>query len=213
MDVERSWEVITAERRSLADLLEGLTPEQWETPSLSVGWRVRDVAAHLTSVGSPPSPATMLAEAWRARGNFHRLNHDYAVRRAQAPTTAIVADLREHADSRQLPVVTSYRNVLFDILVHGQDIAVPLGIQREMPLYAAKAGAERVWTMGWPFWAKRKLRGIRLVATDVDWAAGSGEEVRGPIASLLLILTGRPEGLASVTAPRGFADVLEARLH
>ncbi|MGH3519005.1 MAG: hypothetical protein ACRDQ7_16600, partial [Haloechinothrix sp.] len=51
----------------------------------------------------------------------------------------------------------NYRNILFDILVHGQDIAIPLGRERTMPVEAAGTGATRVWTMGWPFWAKRKL--------------------------------------------------------
>ena len=175
MNTEESWAVIASQRRSLADLLDGLSDEQWESPSLCDGWRVRDVAAHVAMVALPPSPAAMLGEAVRARGNFHRLNHDVAVRAAQRPSAAIAASLRQHADSRRLPVVTSYRNVLFDILVHGQDIAVPLGIDRPMPTPAAVAGADRVWTMGWPFWAQRRLRGIRLVADDADWAAGSGE--------------------------------------
>ncbi|WP_051020866.1 maleylpyruvate isomerase N-terminal domain-containing protein [Nocardia araoensis] len=32
---------------------------------------------------------------------------------------------------------------------------------------------------------------IRLRATDIDWCHGSGPEVRGPIAALLLLATGR----------------------
>ena len=56
---------------------------------------------------------------------------------------------------------------------------------------AAREGVERVWRMGWPFWAKRKLRGLRLEATDVDWAVGEGPAVRGQAQALLLLLTGR----------------------
>ncbi|MGI5458087.1 hypothetical protein ACQEWB_33905 [Streptomyces sp. CA-249302] len=33
----------------------------------------------------------------------------------------------------------------------------------------------------------------RLVATDIEWTRGEGEEVRGPIKALLLLLTGRPQ--------------------
>jgi len=80
-----------------------------------------------------------------------------------------------------LPVVTNYRNILFDILVHGQDIALPLGLRRDMPVEAARAGATRVWTMGWPFWANRRLRGFRLTATDTTWTSGKGADIRGPI--------------------------------
>ena len=47
MDAETSWQVIAEQRRDLADLLEGLTAEQWQAPSLCAGWRVRDVAAHV----------------------------------------------------------------------------------------------------------------------------------------------------------------------
>lgn len=58
MDVESHWSVMRSERRGLAELLASLTDEQWETPSLCAGWRVRDVAAHLALV-----PLTMLAGA------------------------------------------------------------------------------------------------------------------------------------------------------
>src|SRR5436305_15018442 len=33
--------------RELIALLRGLTPEQWERPTVAGAWRVRDVAAHL----------------------------------------------------------------------------------------------------------------------------------------------------------------------
>ena len=104
----------------------------------------------------------LLREGVRARGSFDRLNHDVAVRHAERQTGELVADLRRHAFSRALPALTNYRNIVFDILVHGQDIAVPLDIQRQMPAAAARAGAQRVWTMGWPFWAQRRLRGVSL---------------------------------------------------
>jgi len=192
MDAEQSWKVIADERRNIADLLEGLTEEQWDTASLAEGWRVHDVAAHLAMAPQPPTAATMVREGIRARGSFDRMNHDTAVRYAATHSPEqIVDELRLHADSRRLPAVTNYRNILFDILVHEQDIARPLGIDHPMPLEAARAGADRVWTMGWPFWAKRRLKGHRLLATDIDWAVGAGEEIREPIAELLLRLTGR----------------------
>jgi hypothetical protein len=51
-------------------------------------------------------------------------------------------------------------------------------------------------------WARRRLRGVRLVATDVEWTAGSGAEVTGPIDALLLLLTGRvAAALPRLTGP------------
>ena len=191
MDREQSWQVITEQRLGLARLLQGLSDAEWEQPSLCAGWRVRDVAAHVALAPQVPGLGSMLADAIRAHGSFHRLNHDVAVRHAARPTRAIVAELRMHADSRRLPVVTNYRNILFDVLVHAQDIAIPLGRDYPMPSEAARVGADRVWTMGWPFWARRRLRGVQLLATDIDWYAGAGVELRGPIGMLLLLLTGR----------------------
>ena len=69
----------------------------------------------------------MITEAIRARGSFDRLNHDLAVRHAARPTGDLVAELRHFADWRRLPVPTNYRNTLFDVLVHTQDIARPVG--------------------------------------------------------------------------------------
>jgi uncharacterized protein (TIGR03083 family) len=192
MDSEESWRIIAGQRLALADLLEGLSVEEWERPSLCAGWRVRDVAGHVAMAPQVLGIRTMTVEVLRAGGRFHRLNHDLAVRHAESrPTERLVAEIREHASSRRLPLVTNYRNILFDILVHGQDIALPLDRSHPMPPAAARAGAGRVWSMGWPFWARRRLRGVRLVATDVEWSAGAGAEVEGPIDALLLLLTGR----------------------
>jgi uncharacterized protein (TIGR03083 family) len=191
MNREQSWQVITEQRLALAQLLEELSESEWEQPSLCVGWRVRDVAAHVALAPQVPGLGSMLADGVRARGSFHRLNHDVAVRHAARPARDIVAELRTFAYSRRLPLMTNYRNNLFDVLVHGQDIAIAIGRDYPMPSEAARVGADRVWTMGWPFWAHRRLRGVRLRATDTDWSAGVGVELRGPIKMLLLLLTGR----------------------
>jgi uncharacterized protein (TIGR03083 family) len=191
MDREESWRVITEQRLGIARLLEGLSNDEWEQPSLCVGWRVRDVAAHVSLVALPPSPGTVLVDLLRARGNFHRANTMASRRRAERAPEQLVADLSQHAGSRKIPIVSNQRNVLFDVLVHAQDIAIPLGVDLPMPVAAAAAGATRVWSMGWPFWARRRLRGLRLHATDTDWSAGAGAELQGPIRMLLLLLTGR----------------------
>jgi uncharacterized protein (TIGR03083 family) len=88
---------------------------------------------------------------------------------------------------------------LLDILVHGQDIALPLGRIRPMPTAAATAAAQRVWDMGFPFRARKRLAGLRLTATDADWTVGSGAGVEGPIAALLLLATGRDAAVQQLT--------------
>ncbi|MGW7300149.1 MULTISPECIES: maleylpyruvate isomerase family mycothiol-dependent enzyme [unclassified Streptomyces] len=189
LGTDERWRIVDEQRRTLADLLEGLTPAEWETPTACGDWRVRDVAAHLT-LAPRFSYGDLVRDMVRARGNMDRLIHDTAVREAAKPTEEIVADLRGIVGSRRLAPMTTPREPLLDILVHGQDIALPLGRHREMPPAAARDAADRVWTMRfpprpWPLPRKK------LVATDIEWSRGEGEEVRAPIAELLMLLTGR----------------------
>jgi hypothetical protein len=69
-----------------------------------------------------------------------------------------------------------------------------------------------VWPNLYPFRAARTLRGYRLSATDCDWSAGEGALAEGPISAILLLITGRPAGLAQLSGPgaerlRTLADV------
>jgi hypothetical protein len=41
MDLDVVWRTVDSERASLADLLDDLSPAEWETPSLCDAWRVR----------------------------------------------------------------------------------------------------------------------------------------------------------------------------
>ncbi|MZD18192.1 MULTISPECIES: maleylpyruvate isomerase family mycothiol-dependent enzyme [Streptomyces] len=199
LDTDELWRIVDEERTSLADLLESLSPEEWETRTRCGDWRVRDVAAHLT-IAARFSYGQVVREMLRARGNWNRLIHDSAVREAALPVTEIVGNLRSIVGSRRLAPTTSPREPLLDLLVHGQDIALALGRTREMPPAAARDAADRVWTMRMPPRPWTLPKG-RLVATDIEWTRGDGQEVRGPIAALLLLLTGRPEA-AKVWAER-----------
>ena len=56
------------------------------------------------------------------------------------------------------------------------------------------------------FHARKKLARYRLTADDAPWAAGQGQEIRGPIDALLLLLTGRLAALPQLSGP-GAADL------
>jgi uncharacterized protein (TIGR03083 family) len=202
MNGEEKWRVISGQRRALVDLLADLDEDEWERPSLCEQWRVKDVVAHLALTPQSPGVVRILVLGFRARGKFDAVNRDLAVAHADRPPAELLAQLRELADSRRKPSITTLDNLLFDTLVHIQDVVVPLGLAASMPLDAAREGAERVWRMGWPFWARRRLCGVRLTATDIDWTAGEGTGIRGPIQALLLLLTGRTEAaLPHLTGP------------
>ena len=203
MDIENQWVHIEAERRSLAALLSGLSTEQWEAPSLCERWRVRDVAAHvaMTPAGAPTTWQILTGVA-RARGDLWRFGGEVAVAWGDArPTGEIVTILDEQAASRSMPVVTNARNILLDVVVHGQDIAVPLGLDRPVPTEAGLAAFDRIWSMGWPFHARRLLAGVTLVATDADLAVGQGPQVRGRLADLLRLAAGRVAARRRLSGP------------
>ena len=83
MDLDDVWRTIDAERSSLADLLEDLSPTEWQTASLCDAWRVGDVAVHLTQAHMGVREA--LVEAVRARGSFDRMIRDAALGAAPLP--------------------------------------------------------------------------------------------------------------------------------
>jgi len=183
------WTTIDDERAGLADLLEHLPPADWERPSLCAGWRVRDVAAHLALAHTGLTAG--LPALVRARGSFDRMIDQTAREHAVVPTAQVVAEIRAMRGSRRHAVGTSIVEPLTDVLVHGQDIAWPLGIRRSVPPAAAAISASRTWSLNWPFWPRRRLRGLALQATDHPWRVGAGEPVTGSMGDLLLLLTGR----------------------
>jgi len=189
-DEDRAWQAIRTQRLAVADLLESLNAGEWRHPSLCEGWSVHDVAAHLTL--QQLSLLDGLAMFARAPGGMNRVIREAARRQAaRTPREDIVARIRASAESRRHNVGVTHRETLIDALVHGQDIARPLG--RVLPIApdAGALAADRVWSKGWPFHPRRRLAGLRLAATDAEWAAGAGPEVRGSLGDLLLVLTGR----------------------
>lgn len=191
---DTTWALVEAERRSLADLLDKLTPDQWESRSLCTEWRIRDVAAHLIMTPAPaPGVWSLVIALARNRGHLWAAGRDVAIAYAERPTDQIAAEMRRDAGSRSKPVFVVADNILLDLVVHGQDIAVPLGVDRQVPRAAGEVALRRAWAMGWPFYPRRRLAGLSLRAEDCNWSAGDGPEVSGSAAALLLLLNGRTE--------------------
>jgi uncharacterized protein (TIGR03083 family) len=182
------WSHVDDQRADLADLLALLTADQWATPSLCPDWTVRDVAVHLTQ--STLSWTRMGAQAVRSGFRFNAMLARVAKEDTRHPEE-IIAALHAMVGVRRRPPGTAVADPLIDVLVHGQDIAVPLGIDRPMPTAPAVIAAERLWAMGFPFHARKRFAGVELQATDADFCVGSGRPVRAPIRDLVLALSGR----------------------
>jgi uncharacterized protein (TIGR03083 family) len=192
MDDRRIWSYIDEQRADLADFLDSLTPGQWETPSLCPGWTVRQVAAHVTQ--STTNWARLTFELLRSGFRFNDVTLRMA-REDQRTPQEITAAMRAMVGGRRRPPGTAVADPLMDVLVHGQDIAVALGIERRMPTAPAVIVADRLWTMGFPFNARKRFPNVRFVATDADFRVGEGQEIRGPIRDIVMTLSGRPAGL------------------
>jgi len=92
----RDW--IAAERRELAVLLDGLSAEQWDAPSLCAGWTVRHVVAHLTMPFRYSTPVFVLKLA-AAGGRFQRMSDAVARRDAALPAAQLIAAVRDNAEA------------------------------------------------------------------------------------------------------------------
>lgn len=190
MDSDTIWSHIDTERTSLADTLAGLTDDEWSAPSLCAHWSVRDVAAHLAL--SHAGALELFAAAVRSGFRYNATVRDSALR-SPLGHDEIVDRLRGFVGSRRTVPLVSEQEPLLDILVHTQDICLPLHLDHPMPTDAAVVALERVL-----WWSRRmpigpRLRGVHLVATDVAWDAGVGHRVEGPVQWLLLAAAGRAE--------------------
>lgn len=199
MDNDDLFRRTAANRRRAADLLAGLRPEQWSTPSLCAGWTIRELAGHLIMPMEASNPGFLLVLA-RARGSADRAVDVVSRRLAARGPDAIVRTLREKADSRVRPPGVGAFGPMSDSCIHLRDAARPLGLDVTPPLddwrivldFLVSPAARR------GFVPKERLAGLSLRATDLDWRSGDGPEVAGPAEALAMAVTGRPMALADL---------------
>jgi uncharacterized protein (TIGR03083 family) len=119
-----------AERQRLASLFGDLTPEQWDTPSLCDGWRVREVVAHMTTPFRTTSIGVM-ADLVRAGFSFNRYADRDARSAAEAMSEAEFLDLLgRNVDHPWRPPGGGEAGALSHDVIHGLDITEPLGLPR-----------------------------------------------------------------------------------
>ncbi|MEM8708485.1 MAG: maleylpyruvate isomerase family mycothiol-dependent enzyme [Actinomycetota bacterium] len=181
---------LIAERVSLLETVEQLEPEEWDTPSLAVGWRVRDVVAHV-NFNKTLGLGTSIVGMIRARGDFDRFMATHARKIGDRPIAEHLADLRRVARSDAIAPTTKPSDGAIDAFVHHHDIALAVG--RSVP---TDEGRLRWLADGVPqatrfIGCAARVDGVRMIATDIDWHYGTGPEVRGPAAAIILAACGR----------------------
>ena len=208
MKAEETWTYIHSERAEMVKTLASLTPEQWAMTSWCDGWTVRVLAGHILAAAeqTPMSfYAKMLAAGFRFNVFADRdarrlaaLDPDELARRLQARTTT--------TNHPPAPVIA----MLGEIVVHGQDLRRPLGLQHSSPEEALVAVADNYLKTNLLIGSKRRSSGLGLRATDAAWRAGDGPEVEGPLISIVLGVAGRSGAMSDLTGEG--AKVLASRI-
>jgi uncharacterized protein (TIGR03083 family) len=190
------WSMTHTERAALADDLDGISATQWDTPSLCEGWTVRDVVAHMTA-SAKITPVSFFGKLVSSGFSFNRLTEkDIQAERGDSPADALARFRTQVNSTKHPPGPTD--SWLGEALIHGEDVRRPLGITRVYPTAAAVRVADFYKGSNLIVGAKKRIAGLRLTATDADWAHGDGPEVSGPIVTLVLAMTGRTVVLADL---------------
>jgi uncharacterized protein (TIGR03083 family) len=192
-------EMARDEREEFASFLDGLTPEQWNSPTLCEMWTVRDVAIHTVSYDEL-SAAGLVARFLKGRLNTDRINAIGVADYADRAPEQITAMIRAHAEPHGLTGGFGGKIALTDGMIHQQDIRRSIGIRRTIDperLRTALDFARFAPTIRGAW----RARGVRLVASDLDWSHGTGPEVRGTGEALLMAMAGRRAALDDLDGP------------
>ena len=188
------WRLVHAERRALIDDLAGLTPEQWETPSLADGWTVHDVAAHLID-NARTTPWRLTVGMARARGDLDRQNQA-GVEAERRPSTAATLDALRSVAGRTTGPPTWMAPSPADWSRTSPTARTSAGPWASATSTRSRPCSTRSRTSCGPRsrWggAPAEMRRVRLVATDAAITVGEGPEVHGRLLELLMAATGRP---------------------
>ena len=204
MDDTEVWSAVDRRRRAIVELLTSLDPGEWDTPSLCEGWRVRDVAAHLTMPLLTMRQMALLAV--RHPGRTNHLIREGSIDLARRHDPAQLLDrlgllVGQH---RALPGLTC-RESLIDAVGHTLDLAIPLSREIGIPVGDVAEAADRVVSYRGRGNAKvfrsLPLATFRFTATDHDWSTGDGAQVTGTMTDLFLLLTGRTARIEHLDGP------------
>jgi len=182
---------------------QALGPDEWAQPSLCDAWTNHEVLAHLV-IGYRSGAGMTMREILRHGGSFDRANTAMAC--ALAATRSPGELLDELGElvyrPRGLGRVFPPRLLLGDHITHELDILFALDRAPQIPGEAVAAVLDTQVALRNPFVpAFANSRGLRLRATDIDWAHGdTGPLVEGRGVELVSVLGSRPR---MVSALRG----------
>jgi|SRR5579884_2877167 len=202
------WPLIHERRAAVGAMLSTLSDAQWDQPSLCTGWRVRDVAAHCvdTHLMTPPR---FIGKFVASGFHFHAVTaKGVAAHRDQQPQE-LLAQYRATMNRTTTPPGPKVA-MLAEAVIHGEDMARPLGTRVDAAPAALVAAVNFTRSSEPLLHGKSRSAGLRLRASDVDWTAGDGPEVTGPLIAIIMALAGRGAFVSDLTGDG--VTVLRTRL-
>jgi uncharacterized protein (TIGR03083 family) len=190
--------LLVEERRDLHQFLRGLTPEQWEAPSLCGDWAVLDVAAHLSSFLGV-TPLGLFTRAARFGTSTRGANARSTAAWARTGNAAVTAALDDRGRLGLGYVAPGW--ALFEAVVHHQDMRRPLGAPRTIPEDRLRLALTVLCRLPTGTGGYRRSRVVTLWATDIEWRQGTGPEITGPAEAILMALAGRADALKDLDGP------------
>jgi uncharacterized protein (TIGR03083 family) len=190
------WSKIHAERAAFADLVASFTPEQLDAASRCADWRVRDVIGHMLSTAHT-SPASFFSGFVASGFKFNAFNQKGVERYHDGTATELADQMRATTTMTNHPPGPTTA-MLGEMIVHGDDVRQPLGVQHSYLADHVIAAADFYKTSNLLLGSKKRIAGLTMRATDMDWSTGSGPEVVGPGAALVSAMTGRKEALGEL---------------
>jgi uncharacterized protein (TIGR03083 family) len=121
------WRWVREERTRLADVVDVLTPEEWEASSWCDGWRVCDVVGHLVHVAEANS-FTMTRDVVRKGVLVNAATARIARGVGAQPASELAQRLRAAAGGRFRAPGAPPGYALGEVLVHRADITRPLDL-------------------------------------------------------------------------------------
>lgn len=188
--------LLHAERSRLADLLAALDHDQWEHRTLCTSWTVHETVAHLTAAASTATASWMLNMVLTGF-DTERHNDRLLRRHLEDSPAAALASFRATLPSTTAPF-GALTAALGEVVVHGQDIARPLGLHLDPSPEALRVVTELFARKDFAVNSATLVKGLELRPTDLDLVLGGGPTVRGAAIDLIVAMAGRPsaaEGL------------------
>jgi uncharacterized protein (TIGR03083 family) len=191
------------ESADLAAFLESLDARDWDADSLCTGWKVRHVISHMAVGHTMPMGRyvrAMLAAGGAIPRTSFRLAKEFGD--THGPAEILATFRAGTAGPPRGPArFVAPPELFIDHLIHHQDIRRPLGRPREVPTDRLSVALDVAPAHRRLLKPKRVVRGVQLVAQDLDKRVGTGPEAYGPAEALIMVAGGRRAALNDLKGP------------